>query len=747
MPAGTGPDMGAIEGPDSIPQYGIAFVVGNNTACNNAIGQIAALPLNGPGGGGTYSFSWRSLEGHPIATPSFTGATHTLANLYSGAYECTVTELGSGAQVVDTAYVGQRDSLTIDFTTVNVSCEGQADGGITPLVEGGSGGYTYTWTLPDGSSASQRSLKDIETGLYQLTVTDNDGCTITASDSVDFNYAKPDINIVSTINKNDGTTQLQGNTVRMCLGETVVLDAGSGFTTYEWTTPDGYNTINTRTVTAASDQTYYLEVTDSVGCTSRDTATVYVVQRPNIYASNVNKATGQNFSQVTSYINGDREKDSERWSWGRPSPYGLNSAHGKLQFIVSANELLNAGLTDQTSISSIAFEVVSGGNSLQNFNISMGHTHKTELNSYVHQDELESVFSIPSYTPVTNLLGEPTYNTHNFQNGFTWNGTDNVVVQVCYSNVNNGGVTNKVRVHALQGGNQLSRSSDSYYNSNCAQNYGGNSSEWRPNVRFAIDKVKALDTLRVCDQTTLNTINDFNTYRWYLNDSLVNTGSLLLSLNNPGLVYLEAVDNASGCTMRSDSVYVALDQSPVASISDVNGGLGTQLCTGDSLVLDAGAGFSSYKWHDGDTTRQKVIKEPGSVFVEVRNNSGCADIDSIDVTFNVPPDLLLSLNGRILTSTDGQASAYTSACQQSYNIPYAETWDFYAGADSLGTWYQDTTEALNWSLTSDSTNTSLSGPSEDFNSADGSGQYIFVEKAANTDDNKEVSYCNCCHFT
>lgn len=52
----------------------------------------------------------------------------------------------------------------------------------------------------------------------------------------------------------------------------------------------------------------------------------------------------------------------------------------------------------------------------------------------------------------------------------------------------------------------------------------------------------------------------------------------------------------------------------------------TTACVGDSVVLEASAGYATYRWSSGDTTRRVVFKsiaQTGSYTVSVEDNSGC----------------------------------------------------------------------------------------------------------------------------
>jgi hypothetical protein len=78
----------------------------------------------------------------------------------------------------------------------------------------------------------------------------------------------------------------------------------------------------------------------------------------------------------------------------------------------------------------------------------------------------------------------------------------------------------------------------------------------------------------------------------------------------------------------SDSVYVKVNPLPLVDL-----GNDTLICTSSILVLDAGAGFSSYLWSTGDTTRFFTLSASNAailqISVEVRDTNSCANSDSI----------------------------------------------------------------------------------------------------------------------
>lgn len=86
------------------------------------------------------------------------------------------------------------------------------------------------------------------------------------------------------------------------------------------------------------------------------------------------------------------------------------------------------------------------------------------------------------------------------------------------------------------------------------------------------------------------------------------------------------------------------------SYSYLNLGDNRQQCIGDSAVLDAGPGKTSYLWNTGEITQKITVFEEGTYYVEVTSGSECAATDTITLQFYEPP-LDLGVNDTICEGT------------------------------------------------------------------------------------------------
>ncbi|MCX7954305.1 MAG: fibronectin type III domain-containing protein [Bacteroidales bacterium] len=115
-----------------------------------------------------------------------------------------------------------------------------------------------------------------------------------------------------------------------------------------------------------------------------------------------------------------------------PAPYGTWYKNSRHQILLLASELQGAGLT-AGNITAIAFNVASVNNcsAMPNYTIKMKHTSATSVTSTFDNSGFTTVYTSPSFMPTTG------WNTHTFNTPFTWNGTSNILIDICFSMVSN----------------------------------------------------------------------------------------------------------------------------------------------------------------------------------------------------------------------------------------------------------------------------------------------------------------------
>ena len=205
----------------------VASIGGSLTYCTGGTTTLTAS-------GGT-SFTWTDAGGANIGSSA--GVT-----VAQGTYTVEVAD-ASGCTDTETVTVTESTSLTVTIAGTLTYCEGSN----TTLTA--SGGTSYTWS--DGSTTAAISATD---GSYTVTATDG-GCSGTATADVTEIPVAP---------------FSLGSDVTSCEDSLVLLDAGSGYTTYAWGSGE-----NTQTISTLSSGQYAVTVTDANGCDA--SATVNVV--------------------------------------------------------------------------------------------------------------------------------------------------------------------------------------------------------------------------------------------------------------------------------------------------------------------------------------------------------------------------------------------------------------------------------------------------------------------------------------
>ncbi|MES2556726.1 MAG: T9SS type A sorting domain-containing protein [Bacteroidota bacterium] len=99
-------------------------------------------------------------------------STTTISNLAPGNYEVTVYDV-SGCQATYSYSVTEPAPITASFSTYDPDCS-ETNGNIYGLYNGGAGNYTYDWI---GQGQATADLYNVGYGLYQVEVTDMNGCS------------------------------------------------------------------------------------------------------------------------------------------------------------------------------------------------------------------------------------------------------------------------------------------------------------------------------------------------------------------------------------------------------------------------------------------------------------------------------------------------------------------------------------------------------------------------------------------
>ena len=212
-----------------------------NILCNGA--STGAINLTVSGGSSPYTYNW-----------SDGNTTEDRTGLAGGTYAVTVTD-ASGCSQTTSITLTQPTAISLTTTPTNINCNGASTGAITVSVSGGASPYTYNW----GGGVTTQNRTGLLAGTYNLTVTDANSCTQTAT---------------MTLTQPAAALSLSTSITHIVCGVgtgAINLTVSGGTTpyTYNW---GGGVTTEDRTNLAAGN--YSVTVTDTNGCAATASPTV-----------------------------------------------------------------------------------------------------------------------------------------------------------------------------------------------------------------------------------------------------------------------------------------------------------------------------------------------------------------------------------------------------------------------------------------------------------------------------------------
>jgi gliding motility-associated-like protein len=266
-------------------------------SCFNA--STGTLDLTVTGGVGPYAYLWNNNV-----------ITQDQQGLPAGVYSVQVTDING---CLDSAAITILNpaAFLMDDTLINVQCFGQSTGSIDLILTGGSLPYSYAWTGPNGFTATTQDLINIPTGVYNVTVTDFNGCTLTGS----YFISQPTSEAVVSATVND----------ILCYGATTgwinaSVVGGSLPYQYFWQAPNGGLAGNTEDLFGIGAGWYELFVTDATGCVTSDSILVDSpgLISPNAVISNIS-CFGLSDGAINVSTTGGVQPYAFQWNTGAPS--------------------------------------------------------------------------------------------------------------------------------------------------------------------------------------------------------------------------------------------------------------------------------------------------------------------------------------------------------------------------------------------------------------------------------------------
>ena len=202
--------------------------------CGNSAGSI---DINISGGTSGLTYLWSNAA-----------TTEDINGLSANTYSCTISDASGCSLVVTEVVANDAGSLSIDGVLVNDENCTDGLGAIDITVSGGNPVYSYLWS----TGATSQDLSNLSQGLYSLTFSDQNGCEVSRSYTVNNNSPNFQLSssLVSNENCGDGSGTID-----------VTLFGGQANFTYLWS-----NGATTEDISGLSAGVYTGTVTDLNGC-------------------------------------------------------------------------------------------------------------------------------------------------------------------------------------------------------------------------------------------------------------------------------------------------------------------------------------------------------------------------------------------------------------------------------------------------------------------------------------------------
>ncbi|MBI2269051.1 MAG: hypothetical protein HYU69_01700 [Bacteroidetes bacterium] len=190
----------------------------------------------------SYTYSWSTGASTTTNAPS-----NTLNNLTAGTYTVTIKD-ASGTSTTATFTLSPLPAINSPIITITNSSCGNSNGNAVVTASGGSGLLTYNWS----NGTVGQTASGLSAGSYSVTVTDENGCTNTASADV---LSPPPLSVQYA----KGSSNCTGCSCK----EWIMINAIGGTSPYSYLWPDGY--VN-RYKSQLCPGNYTINIKDKNGC-------------------------------------------------------------------------------------------------------------------------------------------------------------------------------------------------------------------------------------------------------------------------------------------------------------------------------------------------------------------------------------------------------------------------------------------------------------------------------------------------
>ena len=264
--------------PQTPPIVTTVDVITDATCSGVADGSITVSASGGtPGGADPYTFFWPEVAGGTTET----GATSSVSSLLEGVYLVEVIDLNGCVDSTLVTVGASKELVLTPLTTQDISCNALCDGSISvqaSTIGGLSNSYAFNWVGVPGipppgpvNTATTSTVNNLCAGSYNVTLTDDAGCEVSAS----FSLVEPEALEASLLDfTNESCTVGSDGTA------TVGVTGGTYPYAYGWGVPGQIDS----TIASLNANDYVVTVTDANGCQDSVSFTITLPTPPQVVA-------------------------------------------------------------------------------------------------------------------------------------------------------------------------------------------------------------------------------------------------------------------------------------------------------------------------------------------------------------------------------------------------------------------------------------------------------------------------------
>ncbi len=611
-----------------------------------------------------YINSWQTVPGQDTGPDAWvccavnmndlsTGNPYILENTQGVFHLCVLDENGSEDELgcVSFGYFSSYNSLWIDGA--DIACKGD----VIELAAKESMRSYHWYSAETGNEilSTDRVCTVTKSGTYYVEAEVESGeCSL--SDSLYVEFTMPEIEL--------------GNDTAVCQGEEMVFELDNSYALYEWSNGDSDNQTSVPTITAG-DLTLSVEVTNDIGCTTKDSIEITVNGVPEIILDKTEVCVGTSVVNTTSFecykwfFKGELLNSNTSQNWIIPQESGLYTITAWTpegcsvtdEINITVYSLPSIGLEDVGACEG-EIEIINGPSGFSSYlwstsaitqNIELNTStdywlEVTDANGCKARDEATLTY----YKAATidlgpdrdecvgvdiHLSGDPSFDNYSW----TFESFSNPGSEVSLTSES----FNTLDI------NNANLSDNGIYKVEASDVNGCIVSDQVSIITYEANPPELILTENLCDGEFVDIIatDGYDTYKWYQDGSHISASDNLNQLADVAVSGLYSVEASIGACIKTSNIQVVSHSLPSVHLPD-----DFSICQGDSEDLKVesfnsnnGAVLDYLYWNEnsnlryGDwTTSSLEVIESGDYTVTVVDTYGCIATDQITVATITP---------------------------------------------------------------------------------------------------------------